>query len=120
MKDVLDQSKRLGRTTMTTTSNGEKQRLTCEKLEQLGFRRKNYSKRLDMFVLDDGVLSKIELKKFVKETDWRGVLEGTDSEMNTRKLTISGGLEFEDDLRRCAESVGVSIEKLSECLQNKK
>ena len=48
------------------------------------------------------------------------VIEGTDSEMNTRKLIISGGLEFEDDLRRCAETVGVSIEKLSECLQNKK
>jgi hypothetical protein len=98
---------------------GERQRLTCEKLEELGFRRKSYSKRLDMFVLDDGVLSKIELKKFIKDTDWRGVFECTDAEMNTRKLVISGGLEFEDDLRGCAETVGISIERLAESLQIK-
>lgn len=119
MKDVLDQSKRMGRTTMTTTSNGEEQRLTCEKLEQLGFKRKRYSKRLDMFVLDDGILEKIELKKFVKQNDWRGVFEGTDAYDNVRRLEISGGLEFEDDLRRCAETVCISIESLAEKLQNK-
>ena len=113
MKDVLDQSKRQGRTTMTTTSNGDKQKLTCEKLESLGFKRKSYSKRLDMFVLDDGVLCKIVLKKFVKDDSWKAALEGTDADMNTRHLTVSGGLMFEDDLRRCAETVGISIEKLS-------
>lgn len=113
MKDVLDQSKIQGRITMTTTSNGDKYKLTCEKLESLGFKRKSYSKRLDMFVLDDGVLSKIELKKFIKDDGWKAVLEGTDADMNTRRLVISGGLLFEDDLRRCAETVGISIEKLS-------
>ena len=96
---------------MTLTNNGERLRLTCEKLDELGFKRKRYNKNIDMFVYDDGTVEKIVLKKPIESTQWSGTFEGADADMHMRKLTVSGGLEFEDDLFRCIQTVGITFIK---------
>ena len=94
---------------MTPTNKGESYRLTCEKLDCLGFKRKKYSKNTDMYVYDDGMLEKVVLKKPIDAVQWSGTFEGADADMHMRKLTVSGGLEFEDDLFRCMQTVGIAI-----------
>lgn len=99
----------MGRQTMTTTSNGEKHRITCELLDKMGFVKKNYNKNINMYVHDDGVFEKIVLKQSIDSDNWSGVFEGMMDGLYMRKLTVKGGLEFDDDLIRCADTVGIKI-----------
>ena len=99
----------MGRQTMITTSNGEKHRITCELLEKIGFDKKTYNKNIHLYVYDDGVFEKIVLKKHVDSDSWSGLFEGMMDGLYLRKLTVKGGLEFDDDLVRCADTVGIKI-----------
>lgn len=95
MQDVVDQSERLGRTTLCTTSSGEKLRIGNDNLIKMGF-------------VYDGLYYVYDEKTSIIKVLFTQKGCSVTITTPTRHFDISC-MFFIDDLMRCAESCGINL-----------